>query len=415
MAVPATSPTALLNRDFFLLWQGQVVSRLGSQAFAIAMAFWTLEVTGSATLMGVMMTASRVGTVVFGPLAGAFADSHQLLRIIVVCDVARGLVTCGLALAFWFLPPEMLVVPLFLVALGNGVFTALFNPAVASLTPELVPEHRLAAANSLQHLSMQTGALIGQGLAGVLYRLLGAPVLLLVDGVTFLFSGASESLIRRRADGVPDRPGQGAWPELWRATIEGVRYLSRRPGLRIFFLSAAVMNLVAMPVIALLPIYVTDYLHAKPDWYGFLLAALSAGMVCGYGVTAVLRVRSKNHARLIIAMFAGVALGLSVLGQVETAGVALLIMVALGLTSGIINTLELTLLQRTTPREFRGRVMGLMYTTSEALTPLGMVAGGLAADLTGRNLPLIYGVCGAIATMAVLAVGGNRASLEYLT
>ena len=305
MAISAPPPTRLFNRDFVLLWQGQMVSRLGSQAFAIAMAFWTLEVTGSATLMGLMMAASRVATVLLGPFAGAFADSHERLRIIIVCDFARGVVTCTLALSFWLLPSPVLIVALFLVALLNGVFTALFNPAVLSVTPELVPEQRLAAANSLQHISMQSGALVGQGLAGVLYRLLGAPVLFLVDGLTFLFSGASETLIRRRIAAVSDRSRRVTRFELVRATVDGVRYLSGRPGLRTFFLSASVLNLVAMPVIVLLPIYVTDYLQAESDWYGFLLAALSAGMICGYGVTAVVSVRGVAHAWLMIGMFGG--------------------------------------------------------------------------------------------------------------
>ena len=70
------------------------------------MAFWTLEITGSAAMMGLMMTASRVASVVLGPFAGAFADSHQRLRIIVVCDFSRGVMACLLALSFWLLPPH---------------------------------------------------------------------------------------------------------------------------------------------------------------------------------------------------------------------------------------------------------------------------------------------------------------------
>ena len=76
---------------------------------------------------------------VLGPFAGAFADSHRRLRIVIVCDFARGGMACVLALSFWLLPSQALLVALFLVALLNGVFTAMFNPAVASLTPELVP------------------------------------------------------------------------------------------------------------------------------------------------------------------------------------------------------------------------------------------------------------------------------------
>ena len=101
MATPASQPTTLFNRDFFLLWQGQVVSRLGNQAFLIATTLWTLEVTGSATAMGLMLTANRIATIVLGPFAGAYVDSRPRLRTIVACDFGRGggdLRACGFLL-----------------------------------------------------------------------------------------------------------------------------------------------------------------------------------------------------------------------------------------------------------------------------------------------------------------------------
>ena len=304
MATSAPQPTRLFNRDFILLWQGQVISRLGNQAFTIATTLWTLEVTGSATLMGLMLTASRIATVVLGPFAGALVDSRPRLRTLIACDFGRGALTCALAVSFWALPVQPLVGALFFVALMNGVLGAVFNPAVASITPDLVPERRLGAANSIQQASMQAGTFVGQGFGGVLYQALGAPLLFLFDGVTFLFSGISETFIRHR-----DTPGSGrqaavTWAEFRRKTVDGLDYLIKRPGLRAVFLSGAIINLVAMPVVVLLPIFVTDFLNATLDWYGFLLASLSAGMIGGFAVTALARPTGVNHARFMIGMFA---------------------------------------------------------------------------------------------------------------
>lgn len=408
MATPAPQPTTLFNRDFFLLWQGQVVSRLGNQAFLIATTLWTLEVTGSATAMGLMLTANRIATIVLGPFAGAFVDSHPRLRTIVACDFGRGALTCALAASFFVLPSQPLVGVLFFVALMNGVMAAVFNPAVASVTPDLVPETRLAAANSIQQASMQAGTFLGQGLGGVLYQALGAPLLFLFDGVTFLFSGISETFIRHE-----DSPAGGArdevsWAKFKQKTFDGLDYLMRKPGLRTVFLCGSVINFVAMPVVVLLPIYVTDFLGATLEWYGFLLAALSAGMIAGFAVTAVTRPTGGSHARFMIGMFALLAVSLGVLSQVRDPWLALVVMFVSGGATGIINNLEMTLLQRTTPVEFRGRVMGLLFTASEALAPLGMIAGGLASDLSGRNIPLIYAVCGALALTTVFGLSGRN-------
>lgn len=70
-------PARLMNRHFFLLWQGQLVSQLGNQAFLIAMMFWTMKATRSASLMGFLMMVSLIPTLLLGPVGGAVADRHS--------------------------------------------------------------------------------------------------------------------------------------------------------------------------------------------------------------------------------------------------------------------------------------------------------------------------------------------------
>lgn len=73
---------ALFSRSFILLWQGQLVSQLGNQAFLIATTYYTLEGTGSATLVGVVMMASTVPIVLLGPIGGTLADRHSRRAIL---------------------------------------------------------------------------------------------------------------------------------------------------------------------------------------------------------------------------------------------------------------------------------------------------------------------------------------------
>ena len=75
-----------LGRDFLLLWQGQLVSQIGNQAFLVATVSWTLDVTGSPGLLGLLLGASTLAAVLFGPIAGALADRHSRKRLIVAAE-----------------------------------------------------------------------------------------------------------------------------------------------------------------------------------------------------------------------------------------------------------------------------------------------------------------------------------------
>ena len=75
---------------------------------------------------------------------------------------------------------------------------------------------------------------------------------------------------------------------------------------------------------------------------------------------------------------------------------------------------RMSILQRRTPIEFRGRVIGLHATMTRALVPIAMVGGGAIADLTGRNVPLVYGVCGALALGAAVVLASKRSTRDFL-
>ena len=76
VAIAATA-RRLVNRNFLLLWQGQAVSQLGNQAFSLAMAFWVLEATGSASLMGLLPACTMLLTALLAPIGGAVASRRR--------------------------------------------------------------------------------------------------------------------------------------------------------------------------------------------------------------------------------------------------------------------------------------------------------------------------------------------------
>ena len=407
----------LFNRNFFLLWQGQLVSQLGSQAFVVATAYWTMETTGSASLIGIVMLLSTLPMIVLGPFGGTLADRASRRTIIIACDVICGFAVLSLAglmflfpqasaAAFWWLCGVVTIV---------SCVRAFFQPAISAAIPDLVDTERVAGANSMMQFSAQASTFAGQGLGGILYRLLGAPVLFLVDGVSYLLSAFSEAFIDLPASRKQTAEPRAAFATFWSETRAGFRYVWDNRGMRLLLLTASVFNFFIVPVFVLLPFYAEDQLQAGAAWYGFLLAALSGGSILGYLLAGTLSPSGRARGALVIGSFLGAAILMACLGFTTVPFVALGLMVGVGVLSGLINVSVMTLFQVRALPEMRGRVMSLVITLASAVAPLGMLLGGIVGDATQKNLPLIFAGCGIGAAAVLLVAAASQSFRAFLS
>lgn len=127
---PRPEPRAdkLWDRDFILLWQGQLVSDLGQAAFTVILCFWVLDVTNSTAVMGIILACFTFPRVLFSPLAGAFADRANKRLLIVFADLFRGILFTIMGamilmgrFPFWLIYPFALLI---------SFFGAFFTPAI---------------------------------------------------------------------------------------------------------------------------------------------------------------------------------------------------------------------------------------------------------------------------------------------
>ncbi len=409
-------PARLLNRNFLLLWQGQAVSQLGNQAFAIAMVFWAKEATGSASLMGLLLAAGALPAFLLAPLGGAVADRRSRLAIAVGCDLAGGLVL--LILAAWFhhgAPTSLLIFALVVSAVFLGSLVAFLTPALSAAIPDLVPASRLPAANAMNQLAIQAAVFAGQGLGGLAFTRLGAPLLFLLDGLSFLFAAGSTALAK-----APPPPAHAAltWRQSFRKLgsdlAQGFAYARGKPGLLGFVLAAAAFNFVSMPLLVLLPFFVESTLGRGAEWYGYLMAAISLGAVGGAISAGSLPFRGRSRSRFLVALMLVAPLGLALLGVVRTPTPALATAFALGLVTGAIGVYVMSSLQATTPPDLRGRMMGLFAALTGGAGPLGMALGGVVGDLTHKNIPLVAFGCATLAALATVAAVSRRSTRDFL-
>jgi len=410
-------PKRLFNKDFFLLWQGQFVSQLGNQAHTIAMMFWLKHATGSAGVMGLIMMLAMLPGVILGPLGGTIADRFSRKRIIILSDIFSGVVVLSLAAVMFSSPGAdgMIVYWMGGVAILLGVFSAIFRPAISASIPDLVPKRKVAAANSFNQSSVQVSALVGQGMGGVLFRVLGAPLLFLIDGITYLISAVSESFISIPQE-MPERTNGAR--QIFRTflgeTNEGFAYIWQRKGMRNLFFAATVLNFFMSPFAVLLPFYIEDHLGATADWFGYFLAVIGGGAMIGYTVAGAFRLNGRARMVVTIGMLFLDALTIASLGVISSRAMALIVGLFIGILNGIVNINIITILQITTPSRIRGRVFGVLGTISGGLMPIGMGLAGVVADLADQNIPLIFLVAGLLVAACTLLVSISREFRNFL-
>lgn len=386
-----------MNRNFYILWSGQLISVVGSQGYSIAGLFWLKHATESTTLMGLLMIASTAPALFLGPIGGVIADRYSRKKIIVLCDLVNALSVLSLSVLLFLIPGKTVMIINWMIgtSIMLSISGAFFRPAISSAIPDLVSKNNIDQANALHQSSSQVSLFIGQGLGGVLYQLLGAPVLFLVDSVTYLYASISGSCVHFPKV-TPDKTAD--WNDLYNQLKtdlrEGLRFVWHNAGLRVLIIAFAVLNFLSAPFSILLPFYVEDYLFVGSEWYGFFLAAMGIGTLAGYVVMGAVNLRADKRIYFLQYPLVVMAALITALGCVKTALIALIGCFVVGIMMGLFNLNMLTILQLSTPSDIRGRVFGLIGTFTGALTPLGMGLTGIVADLTNKNLPLIFSVCG---------------------
>jgi MFS family permease len=308
----------------------------------------------------------------------------------------------------------LIVSALFAYSLLEGSVGAVWQPASMSVVPDLVPKEGLGTANSFIQGSFQICAVLGQAIAGLLFRVVGAPLLMLADAVTYFYAAISDAFIR-----IPPLPAKPADEQkkpasFKREIMEGLRHIHSQPGMKMLFYTMAFFQLVMVPMLILFPFYVEDYLRAGPQWYGFLLAASGFGTFIGYGLGGALKLSARTSSRVTVVVMIVMSLCLTALSLVSGPWAALWLIGAVGAMDGFIVLKLITTLQLATPSEIRGRVFGLLMTITRGLTPFAMGLTGIIADMTHRNIPAIYIFCGVVATLLATNVALKRECRDFL-
>jgi MFS family permease len=367
--------------------------------------------------MGAILMVSSLPAVLLAPVGGVLADRRSRRSIMIASDVLSAIALFSLGGMLWWQPEatNIILVWLFVVSLCIGIIGAFFRPAVSAAVPDVVPSQSLTAANSLVQVTYQLAVFLGQGSGGALFRILGAPILILVNGATYAIAALSTSLITIPQATAKSKPTWLGQIRQFRQDIgEGFNYVWQRRGLRDLFFVSAFLNFFTVPIVVLLPFFVEDTLRAPTDWYGYILAVYGAGSLAGYLCAGVVRLSGPARSKTLIALTITESIGYGILGLATTPAAAVGMAFLGGLAGGWVSVGITTIMQMTTPTGVRGRVFGLLGALSGSIAPIAMGLSGIVADLLGKNIPLIYMSCGVIMGCLSVAVALSRDYRRFL-
>ncbi len=369
--------------NFFLLWQGQLVSALGDVAYSIALGFWILQKTGSTALMGTLMACSTIPRLIISPFAGVYVDRANRRNILVVADAIRGIFVTLVAIAAF--TGHIQVWMVFATSIISGTCAAFFNPAVGSSIPDLVKKSKLMKANSVFSMIYAGSSIVGNSIGGVLYNLLGAPIMFLVNGISYLFSAVTEIFIK-----IPKVERPAVEKHFMIDMKEGYTFVWKFRGLRDLLFVAAFLNLFSsMAIVLFLPLFhQTESLG--PIKYGIAMASLTAGMMAGMLFTSVVEISTSKRMPVLLGCSFMSSILFAVLPFNNNMLIIMILLFISGACNSILNTIINVSTQLSVPQNMRGKVSGLLQTVFMGLTPIGYATGGILAEY----FPIRYVISG---------------------
>lgn len=392
----------LWNKDFVLLLQGNAVSTIGDLMYSVAIGYWVYEQTGSSGLMGVMSAISMFVTMFLAPFSGSIVDKCNRKWVLVGMDIMQGaiMLTVG-ALAYMDkLGVHGVLIAAFLAAIGS-VF---YSPAVSTLMIDIIPHDDMVRGQSVFSGTVSLINMVGTAFSGVMVAFFGVPLIVVINGLSNLYSAITELFIR-----VPKTVQQGeqvSVKSILYDSAQAVKLIFSDRCLQIFVPCALILNLLgAGPMTLLLPF--TAQKGFTVDMYGYLMAAWTAASLLCVLLMGIVKLGAR-------ARFWVMALGFSssvvffVLAYLSRQFVPMCVMAFLAsLTNCAGNTVFNASLMLALPEENRGAILGFIQSACTGGTALSAVIYGMLGDVFPLYLVFTVGSLLSLAPMLYLCFNGR--------
>ena len=355
----------------------------GMQMQMLARGYLVYDITGSASLLGIVAAGSAFPMLALSLFGGAIADRVERKKLIQIGHLIIGalVLLVGVAIATDFIEWYHLLA----ASVIQGAVWALTMPARQALIPQIVGPEKITNAMALNSAGMSAMTLVAPAIAGGLYALAGPEnVYFVIAGMSLVAMGLTTPIK------TPEHNSTTRKSPLLNEIGEGLTYIRGNSLVLVLLLVGLATTLMHAPFMSLLPVFVVDVYHRGPDSMGLLVAVMGAGALVGSLAVAAMGPWRRGILLIVGAFSTGIALTL--VAAIPLYAAAAVIMLLMGLGDAGRRTINMGLMMEVSDDRYRGRVMSV-FMMNFGLMPLGVLPAGLATDIIGER-----------AVMAVLGV-----------
>jgi MFS family permease len=389
--------SVLKDRQFRRLWLGQGVSVFGDQFTGLAIPVLAVTILHATEWqMGILNAFGTAAFLLVGLIAGAWVDRWLKRRVMIVADVVRFLTLLSIPI-LWF-AGQLQIWHLFLVAGIVGVAAVFFDVAYQSYIPVLLDKEHIGPANSYLETTSQVSGVAGPSVVGFLLTLVKAPLLLIIDSITYLVSVLALSSIRDQEQPKPVEERRPLRVEI----AEGIRFVWNQPLIRTIAFTTATSNLFSTMIFTLMPIFVLRTLGISTALWGAMMSAAAIGGLLGAASTGKL-IKLVGEGPLIAssALISGLAFGAVPLASTmsQTAAVVSLTIAEFVVSFTVLtyNITQVTARQKLCPKQLLGRMNASIRFFVWGVMPIGALTAGGLATAFGTVTVLWIGFFGTLA------------------
>lgn len=398
----------LLTRDFGLIWWSQVLSQVADGVSRLALLWFVYAITGSALQTSVIGLLQTLPPIFLGPFIGVTVDRLPKKAILIVTDVARGiligLIPCGLSM-------ELFTVDvLYVLVLLYGIATAMFVPTLSSSVPFLVERSRFVAANAMLQSTTSIGIIIGPVLSGLGIAFSGSKEVLCANAAVYFASALCLLPIRlpwSRPSAVVDKVTATV-----QDLVEGLRYtLLSQPTILIVILLASIYTFAAGAYTTLFPVFGRKMLALGPVEVGFLWSWMGIGLFL-VSMALVQVSKWEINRRIQVVALSSVIGGAALCALVSTQNlpVATLLVGITGVGLGTWTPIAWGMIQEFVPAQLVGRVMAIYTAIATATSLAGISFFGWLTERASEYISVI-GI-GVVLLLLGVAAGWFSRQLE---